>query len=353
MISGVAHELNNPLASIIGYAQLVAATGRDEKLASRLETMRREAERCRRIVENLLSFARRREPESKPLALNQSVRNVCSLLDYQLRVDDVSIETELSPELPTIQGDAHQLEQVLVNLLTNAHHAIRQTGRAGRVWIRTTVDAGGVLLEIADDGPGIPEAIRSRVFDPFFTTKDPGQGTGLGLSLVYGIVTAHGGTIELQPRSPGGTVFRLRFEARTASRSERQEPDAVQRPFRSGRILVVDDEEPLARMICDALSTDGHVAEWASNGQVALERVGQGEFDVIITDLRMPVMDGERLSNELCARRPELASRILLTTGDTLGERAADVAERTGLEVLRKPFDLEELRARVRERLGS
>ena len=277
MISGVAHELNNPLASIIGYAQLVAATAKDERLAPRLETMRREAERCRRIVENLLSFARRRDPESKPLSLNQSVLNTCSLLDYQLRVDDVTLETELSPDLTTILGDAHQLEQVLVNLLTNAHHAIRQTGRAGRVWIRTLPHPrGGALLEIVDDGPGIPEAIRTRIFDPFFTTKEPGQGTGLGLSLAYGIVTAHGGTIETEARPEGGTVFRLAFPLAGAAPVERRPAAAASRPVRPGRILVVDDEEPLARMICDALSTDGHLAEWASNGQVALERVGPG-----------------------------------------------------------------------------
>lgn len=213
MISGVAHDLNNPLSSILGYAQLLHKSAPDdEKLRKRVSVLHREAERCRKIVQNLLSFARRREPERKRLSLNQVITNVSALLRNQLRADGARLELDLSPSLPALKGDAHQLEQLLVNLLTNAGHAVRQTGAPGVVTLRTRVaDGPAILLEVTDTGPGIPLEIRSRVFDPFFTTKAAGEGTGLGLSLAYGIVTDHGGTIEI-PESPGpGATLRVTF----------------------------------------------------------------------------------------------------------------------------------------------
>jgi two-component system NtrC family sensor kinase len=354
MISGVAHELNNPLASIVGYTQLIRGSAEEGgTLHKRLEVLGREAERCRKIVRNLLSFVRNHEPEHKLLSLNQVVENVVALLRYQLRVDGIRVESDLDTGLPALVGDAHQLEQVLVNLLTNAAQAIRQTGEPGTVTLQTRPgSAGGVLLEVRDTGPGIPEGARSRIFDPFFTTKDPGEGTGLGLSLVYGIVTAHGGTIEALHHEGPGTTFRIRLPG------GRSEPpvEAVTRslsppPATAGRVLVVDDDEAVARLICDTLDKDGLVAQRASDGWQALERLVDEPFDLVICDVKMPDMNGERLYEELCRTRPELARRVLWTTGDTLGSLPDELARRTGLEVLTKPFDLDELRDRVREHL--
>jgi len=354
MISGVAHELNNPLASIVGYAQLIDPASGDEKLAERLQILRREAERCRKIVENLLSFARRREPEILSLSLNEVVRNVVTLLEYQLRVDDVGVETELGRDVPALRGDAHQLEQVLVNLLTNARHAIGKSGRPGTVFISTRRAASGtVVLEVRDDGPGIPDAVRSRIFDPFFTTKPAGEGTGLGLSLVYGIVAAHGGTIEVHQPPEGGTLFRLTFHVGDVSRTEPvREGPVAEEVARRGRILVVDDEDPVARLICEALAEDGHLTERANDGRQALDRLAGGEFDLIISDVKMPGMDGEQLGRELARRAPDLSGRLLLTTGDTLGDGPLDSRAPARHHVLQKPFDLDELRRVVRERLG-
>ena len=354
MISGVAHELNNPLASIVGYTQLIrgAAQG-DGPLHKRLEVLGREAERCRKIVQNLLSFVRHHEPEHKPLSLNQVVENVVALLRYQLRVDGIRVDSELDTGLPALEGDAHQLEQVLVNLLTNAAQAIRQTGEPGTVTLRTRpASAGGVMLEIRDTGPGIPETARSRIFDPFFTTKGPGEGTGLGLSLVYGIVTAHGGTIETLHHEGPGTTFRIRLPGgRSEPRAETLARTPSPPPATAGRVLVVDDDEAVARLICDALDKDGLIAQRASDGWQALERLVGEPFDLVICDVKMPDMNGERLYEELCRTRPELSRRVLWTTGDTLGTAPDELARRTGLAVLTKPFDLDELRDRVREHL--
>ncbi len=352
MISGVAHELNNPLTSIVGYAQLVAAQGRDPLLAERLGILRREAERCRRIVENLLSFARPSELQIRAVSLNDVARETIALLDYQLRVDRIAVVAELDREVPAVRGDAHQLGQVLVNLVTNARHAIRGQGGPGGIVIRTArAEAGRVLLEVRDSGPGVPLAIRARIFDPFFTTKAADAGTGLGLWLVYGIVSAHGGTVEVQPAAEGGAAFRILLEADAGARAVAGEGAATPgpgQPARASRILVVDDEEPLARLICEVLTQDGHRAEAVFDGPTALARAAEGGFDLIISDVRMPGMDGDQLGHELERIAPGLARRLLLTTGDTLSEPPREPGAH---DVLRKPFDLDELRRVVRARL--
>ncbi len=354
MISGVAHELNNPLASIVGYAQLLRAAPTHQQTVARVELLQREAERCRKIVRNLLSFVRAHEPETRPVSLNQAVRDAASLLNYQFRVDNVELDLDLSSDVPAILGDAHQLEQLLVNLLSNARQAIRQVGPAGAILVRSSSGEDGVRLEVSDTGPGVPQAIRTRIFDPFFTTKEPGEGTGLGLSLVLGIVAAHRGQIEVDDNPGGGAVFRILFPISSRSAADATDPRSggPSATRVRGRILVIDDEEPLAHLICEALQADGHETEWACDGRAGLECVGQRSFDLIVADLRMPGMGGLDLLDELRQSRPELSRRMILTTGDTVSQSATEIATRGGIELLHKPFDLDELRERVRARIA-
>jgi signal transduction histidine kinase/CheY-like chemotaxis protein len=355
MISGTAHELNNPLASVLGYVQLLRATaGQDEKLASRFELIRREAERCQKIVQNLLAFARQRPPERKPFSINEVIHSVLSLMGYQLRTSGVKVSEELSSELPAFEGDPHQLQQVLVNLMTNAQQAIRQAQEAGEIRVRTETREGNhVVVEIHDSGPGIPEEVRSRIFDPFFTTKEEGKGTGLGLSIVYGIVISHGGTIEARPSELGGACFRITFPVGVDEGAEERGTDAAaaNATHETGRVLVVDDEEPLAQMICEALGREGHRAVAVADGRLALEKLARDDYDLIISDMKMPGMDAERMLEEIGRRHPELAERVLLMTGDTVNSEPEEFAARASLELVAKPFDLDELLSRVRKRL--
>ncbi len=356
MISGVAHELNNPLASILGYAQLLQATLADERHVKRVETLHQEARRCRRIVQNLLTLARRHEPERKPFSLNEVVDIVLSLMAYQLRVDDVAVATALDRELPRLLGDRHQLQQVLLNLLTNAHHALRAGGRGGRLWVETSRPREGwARLVVEDDGPGVPASIRGRIFDPFFTTKAPGEGTGLGLSLVYGEVRAHGGSIWIEEGRVGGARFVVELPAPGAGEAADGAPAAA--PFTAespaGRVLVVDDESALAEVMREALESEGHEVEVATDGRSALDRLGGGGFDAVVLDYRMPGLDGPRLLEEVRRRHPAIGARVILTTGDTVSREPDAFAQRTGIAMLRKPFELADLKRAVASTLRS
>jgi two-component system NtrC family sensor kinase len=281
------------------------------------------------------------------------VDNVLGLMGYQLRVDDVNVERDLDRNLPVIEGDAHQLEQALVNLLTNARHAVCGTGASGTVVVRTRVSGPHeLILEVEDTGPGVPESQRSKVFDPFFTTKQAEQGTGLGLALVYGIVSDHGGTIDLRTGTRGGARFVVTLPAgKSAEATVPPEREPQPLAVRPARILIVDDEEPLARMISDVLTGDGHETRVVLDGREALNRLSEASYDLIISDLKMPGMNGDELHAEVKRLRPELSDSVLLTTGDTLGDDPQAILARTGLEVLSKPFDLDDLRRRVRARL--
>jgi two-component system NtrC family sensor kinase len=357
MISGVAHELNNPLATILGCSQLVTAIAHDDSLSEKMRVLQNEAERCREIVRNLLSFARSHEHSMCKIGMNEVIQSVVSLMGYQLRVNDVHLELDLDPDLPASLGDAHQLQQVLVNLFTNARQAITEHGDGGTIRVRTRPLAGDqVLLEVGDSGPGIPAAIRSNIFDPFFTTKPEGRGTGLGLSLVYGIVTSHGGTIELLPaETTGGAVFRITLPVTATDQPLAdcgQQTEALPAGIR-GRILVVDDEQPFGQLIAEALSRDGHDAETAGSGAEALALLTNGTFDLVISDSKMPGMSGERLLQEARLLKPELAGRFLLMTGDTFDADAVEPDQRRDCDILHKPFDFDLLRRLVMDRLSK
>jgi signal transduction histidine kinase/ActR/RegA family two-component response regulator len=355
MISGIAHELNNPLASIVGFSQLLRARGAaDPKLVRRLDLLQEQAARCQKIVSNLLAFARGHEPERVPLSLNEVVDAVLSLMEYQLRVADIGVEVDLDRGLPTVPGDAHQLQQVLVNLMTNSQHAIRDAGQGGRVTVRTRRGDGVALLQVADDGPGIPESIRARIFDPFFTTKDVGKGTGLGLSLVYGIVTAHEGTIEVEGEEGGGTLVSIALPlSRRGSDEHAASAPHTARSATAATVLVVDDEASITELIAELLGAEGHRVVVAADGHEALRRIAGERFDLVISDMKMPGMGGERLVDELRRRGAGLAGRVLLTSGDTVSGEPERIARRAGLPMLHKPFDIAELVARVNVMLAE
>jgi CheY-like chemotaxis protein/anti-sigma regulatory factor (Ser/Thr protein kinase) len=282
--------------------------------------------------------------------LNQVAREAVELIAYQLRVDNIEIGFDLADDLPLLWADPHQLHQVLVNLVTNAHHALREAPRPRRVTISTHYDAAArrVSLEVADTGPGIPAEVASRIFEPFFTTKPAAEGTGLGLSICRGIVESHGGSVRVESVPGQGASFIVELPVRTPATPRREAPVA-HTPQRLGgkTILVVDDESEIADLLTDILTVDGHQVDTAANGLIALEKLARRSYDVILSDVKMPEMDGAGLFRELERRHPSLARRFIFVSGDVLSGDTAEFLEKAGLPTLNKPFVAAQVRSMV------
>jgi CheY-like chemotaxis protein len=271
-----------------------------------------------------------------------------------MNLDGVAIEMDLQPGLPLCLAEPTRLQQVFLNLLNNARQAVEEKGDDARVRFTSRYEAEHerLLVEVSDNGPGIPDGLRDRIFEPFFSTKETGKGTGLGLSICRGILREAGGTIRALP-SEEGARLRVEIPAAAADVTEIVVPDRYPSDVRSGRILAVDDEPRVRRLLERALAEDHHEVVTVASGEDALEVLDRQEFDVILTDLRMPDMTGMSLYEHLSTRRPELAERVVFFTGAALTDQQEDFFRRVGRIVLRKPFHLEELRGAVRQALAE
>jgi two-component system NtrC family sensor kinase len=350
LLAGVAHELNNPLAVLVGQAFILHDRVQGGPLAKRVQQIGDAAERCARIVKNFLALARQYPPERHQVSLNAVVQEAVELLAYALRVDSVKVELDLVPTLPVIWADRHQLQQVLLNLISNAHQAMREVPSYQRRLIlrtRPLPDGRGVALSVRDTGPGIPLDAQRRVFEPFFTTKPPGHGTGLGLSLCRGIVEGHRGTMGVESEPGQGARLWVELPIGTP-------PDSAAAPTREAvstvtrqRILIVDDEAEVATLLAEILVGDGHEVERAPNGLVALDKAREHAYDLIFCDVRMPELDGPGVYRELARRQPDSFPGFVFVTGDVLSEAAMVLMRETGAPMLSKPFTVEDVRAVV------
>jgi two-component system NtrC family sensor kinase len=352
LLADVAHELNNPLTVIIAGAALLRDSAVDDATRKRVELIEQAAERCVLTIRNFLGLVRQHPETRQEVALERVVKDTLALVAQQLEVDEVTVETDLAPDLPTVSADPHQLHQVVLNLVTNARHALRAAPPPRRLSITTRHDAatGRVVLAVADSGPGVPPELRAYVFRPFFTTKSPEEGTGLGLALSHDIVTAHGGGIRVETAPGGGARFIVELPAGwppTLGAAGR--PRLAPGPRRQGRVLVVDDDAELAGVLAAVLRADGHDVETAPNGAEALTRLEARPFDVVLSDVRMPRLDGPGLYRELERRHPEMLPRLVFLTGDVLGAQTVAFLERTQARHLTKPFDVKQVRRAVQD----
>ncbi len=362
LVSGVAHDLNNPLTTIVGYAQLLGDRNEDPGFRHGLEVISSEAERASRIVRNLLAFARKQEPEKRYLGLNGIIAKTLDLKIHNLHVNRVEVVTDFEPELPKTLLDYHQMQQVVLNLLTNAAQAICQEKGEGHIRIATRSGGLGIQVLVEDDGPGIPQENLGRVFDPFFTTKPAEVGTGLGLSICHGIIGEHGGTIRVENRPEGGARFVIELPIHAAEGAAgapgqivpapRPTPAAQVSPVPpvAGQrsILVVDDEQTIQDLLVAILTREGHGVDTAPSGQSAVKKIRSRRYDLILADLRMPGMTGMEFYERLCRDSPETAERIIFMTGDLANVQTAGFVERTSNLYLAKPFTLETLRDTLR-----
>jgi two-component system, NtrC family, sensor kinase len=359
-VAGVAHELNNPLAAVIGFSEMLKETEVAETPRRYLDMIFKSAQRCQKIVQSLLSFARRHQPERKPVSVNKIIDAVLEIVAYPLRTSNIEVVTKFDPKLPIVMADEHQIQQVFLNIVNNARQALEahQPQPNGRIKITTEVCEPNVRVIIQDNGPGISEENLRRIFDPFFTTKEVGKGTGLGLSLCYGMIKEHGGNIKPASRPGEGATFTIELPiAYDFGEAIETLPTAGagkidSREGAGKKILVIDDEEPILQMIHDGLARNGYRVETVADGEAALQRLKENHYDAVFCDWKMPGLNGRQIYEKLRATNPELCRRVIFITGDVINEQMQKFLEAEKCPCLAKPFKLAELRSVIKNILA-
>src|SRR5665213_2064832 len=359
-VAGVAHELNNPLAAVMGFSEILKDTGADDKHHRHLEMIFKSAQRCQKIVQSLLSFARRHQPERKPVAVNKLVEDVIEIVAYQLRTSNVEVKLGLAPQLPVLLADGHQIQQVMINLINNARQAIEAHQPSGKISVTTETDGQVIRIAVHDNGPGISPENLKRIFDPFFTTKEVGKGTGLGLSLCYGLIKEHGGSITPASQPGKGTTFTIELPVTDESAAVAENAVAVPaagpdnpQAGAGQKILLIDDEEMLLEMIRDDLQRHGYAVAAANCGEAALREMHAQKFDAICCDLKMPGLNGRQVYDWIRVSRPDLSRRVIFMTGDIINDSLQKFLDQEKIHCLNKPFALGELRQTIQTMLAK
>jgi PAS domain S-box-containing protein len=351
LIAGVAHELNNPLTAILGYAQLLESEGLGERAADFVSKLFKQAQRTHRVVQNLLSFARQRKPQRQEVDIRRVLEETLTLRDYDLKVNNIKLESEIATDIPAVTADPHQLEQVFLNLINNAVDAMLEAGQGGSLKVRVYARDGVVHTEFEDSGPGIKEP--NRIFDPFYTTKSVGKGTGLGLSICYGIIKEHGGEISARNRTGGGAILEVCLpSAGSVSPAEKDLPTPRADFAIQGRILLVEDEEAVLEFERDVLVGAGAQVVTLMNGEQVKARLQSESFDALIIDGKMPggwnAPDVYRWIVEKC---PGLEKHLLFTFSTVAEPEIRTFLHQNNLPYLVKPFEVADLISQARRLL--
>jgi PAS domain S-box-containing protein len=346
LLAGVAHELNNPLSVVVGRSLMLEEQAGTESTRQAAQKIRVAAERCARIVASFLAMARRQKARFAPVQIERVLGGALEMVEYGLRSHGITAELVCDEDLPEIAGDADQLHQVFTNLFVNAQHAMAEVSGTRRMTVRArrVEETASIIVEVIDTGTGMSPEVLARAFDPYFTTKPLGKGTGVGLSVSLGIVHAHGGKLSARNVEGGGTCVSvvLPVGKPVPKTSEVQASTAgTQRPQ---QVLIVDDEEEVRLLLADILEHAGHAVDTVASGSAALSRLAEQHCDIVITDLRMPDLDGQSLYTEIARRWPALALRTAFVTGDNLSVGIRDFLAHSGRPVIEKPFVPDEVR---------
>jgi len=351
LISGVAHELNNPLTAILGYAQLLESEGLSEKAADFVGKLFKQAQRTHRVVQNLLSFARQRKPQKQQVDICKVLEETLALRDYDLKVNNISLQREIGPAVPAVTADPHQLEQVFLNIINNAVDAMLEAGRGGTLRVLVRVDDGQVHAEFHDSGPGIKEP--NRIFEPFYTTKSVGKGTGLGLSICYGIIQEHGGNISARNRPEGGAIIEVRLPSAGQKVAEDKAPTAPRREAAiQGRILLVENEEAVLEFERDVLSGAGADVLTCADTEAMKSLLQSQSFDAVIMDGKLPGNGSLAETHRWISQNHSGLEKHLLVTFSSVAEtEMRNFLQENHVPYLVKPFEVADLISHARRLL--
>ncbi|MGB8706637.1 MAG: PAS domain S-box protein [Dehalococcoidia bacterium] len=352
--AGVAHEINNPLTGVIGYAELLMQEDVPEHIKNDLEVIRDGAKRVASIVKGLLTFARQSKPERTVVDINQVIEVCLRLRAYELETSNIKVVTNLAPDLPLTIADPGQLQQVFLNLLINAEMEIKLAQGKGKLIIKAEQLDNTIRISFKDDGPGIVKENLMRIFDPFFSTREIGKGTGLGLSICHGIVAEHGGRIWAESKLGKGATFIVELPVVTEEEPPRRTKVAskLERATK-GKILVVDDEPVVRRLLSQILTEEGHEVEATDDGKDALNRIKSNRYNLILLDMKLPGMSGSELYGRVKEIAESLAQRVVFITGDVMGADTEAFLARTGVPYIHKPFDVEQLKVEIGRLLAT
>lgn len=346
MASGIAHEINNPLTGVIGFAQLLMQRDIPEDVRKDVEIINDGARRVAAIVNRLLTFARQHKPKWEYININQIMESTLALRAYEMETSNIKATTQLDPELPRTMADGGQLQQLFLNLIMNAETEMKSAHSGGNLLIKTRTIDNAICISLADDGPGIAKENLERIFDPFFTTREVGQGTGLGLSVCHGIITEHGGRIYAESKLGKGATFIVELPIL----SEPEQPEVAEpaadeaRGVAKTKILVVDDELVVRQFLSQILTDEGHEVETVDKASDALERIKSERYSLILLDIKLPGMSGIELYGHIQKIAQSLARRVVFITGDVMATDTGAFLSEAKANYIAKPFDTEQIK---------
>ncbi len=350
LASGIAHEINNPLTGVIGFSQLLMQKDDiPEDIRKYLEIINDNSQRVADIVRRLLTFAHPEKPQREYVNINDIVNDSLAVRSYEMAVSNIEIITELDPDLPGTMADSGQLHQVFLNIIINAEKSMKMTYGRHNLWVSTKKLADTIRISFEDDGVGIARENLEMIFSPFFTTGDIGEGTGLGLSICLGIVSQHNGRIYARGEPGKGATFivELPVITDTESKPERKVPAPQLRKAVKARILVIDDEPVVRQFLEQALLNEGYEVETAADTTRALALLNAKRYSLVLLDIKMPGMNGIELYKHINEIAHSLARRVIVITGDVMGEETRQFLSETKVPYITKPFDAEEFRKKI------
>lgn len=353
LLAGVAHELNNPLSIVVGHSLMLHEEAEDPETVRRIGKISQAAERCAKIVKTFLAMARQQPSKMELIDMESIVSTAIDVASYGKTGKNLQVEKHLSSDLPDILADGDQITQVIINLVINAEQAILNSGEGNLVRVVTEMSTDGKSLKITveDNGPGIPKNIQPRIFEPFFTTKDVGDGTGIGLAFCHRIIHTHGGEIRLDPNWEQGSRFIIKLPFTESEVDEKTPANSAPRSNQRSSVLVVDDEVEVAELISEILKKEGFSVEVANSGEDAIQLLEKTSFDVLLSDLNMPNVDGRAMFEHLRESHPDLLKATAFITGDTMGPSSQQLLKESRRPYLEKPVSPAELRELVYELL--